>query len=138
MRGPGSDRLPFSIRSHRDDNKGASLEVFMNEDLGQEVTWAKVANLETLLVTTGKIVEICDFDDRGCRTQVVTEVDDARELFAKWGGGVLPDDMMALLHRVLFYGDHVNNVRDMAHLMGLRVLVEGKEMAQLEPLPQKA
>lgn len=138
MRGPGSDRLPFSIRSHRDDNKGASLEVFMNEDLGQEVTWAKVANLETLLVTTGKIVEICDFDDRGCRTQVVTEVDDARELFAKWGGGVLPDDMMALLHRVLFYGDHVNNVRDMAHLMGLKVLVEGKEMAQLEPLPQKA
>ena len=33
-----------------------------------------------------KIVEVCDFDDRGCRTQVVTEVDDARALFANWGG----------------------------------------------------
>ncbi len=74
-------------------------------------------------------MEVCDFDDRGCRTQVVTEVEDARALFANWGGGILPDDMMTLLHRVLFYGDHVDNVRDMAHLMGLKVLLEGTEMA---------
>jgi len=130
MDGPASQRLPFSIRTHRDDNRGASLEVFMDRDIGREVTWAKVANLETILVKTGTIVEVPDFDDRGCRTQVVTEVDDARELFARWGGGVLPDGMMALLHRVLFYGDHVDNVRDMAHLMGLAVLLEGKEMAE--------
>ncbi len=136
MRGPASERLPFSLRSHRDDNRGASLEVFMDKDLGQEVTWAKVANLDTLLVTRGKIVEVCDFDDCGCRTQVVTEVDDARALFANWGGGILPDDMMTLLHRVLFYGDHVNNVRDMAHLMGLKVLLEGKEMGE-PPVPQE-
>ncbi len=137
MRGPASERLPFSIRSHRDDNRGASLEVFMDKDIGQKVTWAKVANLETILVTTGTIVEVPDFDDRGCRTQVVTQVDDARDLFAHWGGGVLPDGMMALLHRVLFYGDHVHNVRDMAHLMGLKVLLEGKEMAE-PPAPQEA
>jgi len=130
MDGPASQRLPFSIRTHRDDNRGASLEVFMDRDIGRKVTWAKVANLETILVKTGTIVEIPDFDDRGCRTQVVTEVDDARALFARWGGGVLPDGMMALLHRVLFYGDHVDNVRDMAHLMGLTVLLEGKEMAE--------
>jgi hypothetical protein len=136
MRGPASERLPFSLRSHRDDNQGASLEVFMNKDLGEKVTWAKIANLDTILVTTGTIVEVCDFDDRGCRTQVVTEVEDARALFANWGGGVLPDDMMALLHRVLFYGDHVDNVRDMAHLMGLKVLLEGKEMSE-PPAPQE-
>jgi len=136
MRGPDTERLPFSVRSHRDDNLGASLEVFMNQDLGQKVTWAKVANLDTILVTTGTIVEVCDFDDRGCRTQVVTEVDDARALFANWGGGVLPDDMMTLLHRVLFYGDHLNNVRDIAHLMGLKVLVEGKEMGE-PSIPQE-
>ena len=58
----------------------------------------------------------------------LTQVDNAREMFAKWGGGILPDDMMTLLHRVLFYGDHVDNVRDIAHLMGLKVLVEGQEM----------
>jgi hypothetical protein len=128
MAGPASDRLPFSIRSHRDDNRGASLEVFMDGDVGRKVTWAKVANLDTILITTGTIVEVCDFDDRGCRTQVVTEVDDARALFEKWGGGVLPGGMMTLLHRVLFYGDHTESVRDMAHLMGLNVLLEGKEM----------
>ncbi len=136
MRGPATERLPFSIRSHRDDNLGASLEVFMNQDLGQKVTWAKVANLDTILVTTGTIVEVCDFDDRGCRTQVVTEVDDARALFSNWGGGILPDDMLTLLHRVLFYGDHLNNVRDLAHLMGLKVLIEGKEMGE-PPVPQE-
>jgi hypothetical protein len=130
MRGPESKRLPFSIRNHRDDNKGASLEVFMDEDLGQKVTWAKLANLDTILVATGTITEICDFEDRGCRTQLVAEVDNARELFQNWGGGVLPDDMMTLLHRVLYYGDHTENVKDLAHLMGLNVLLEGKEMAR--------
>ncbi|NUQ61549.1 MAG: hypothetical protein HUU20_03610 [Pirellulales bacterium] len=52
------------------------------------------------------------------------------EDFEKWGGGVLPDGMMALLHRVLFYGDHVENVKDLAHLLGLRVLMEGRDMAE--------
>ncbi|MFH1738696.1 MAG: hypothetical protein ABIH23_06790 [bacterium] len=129
MRGPASERLPFSIRNHRDDNLGASLEVFMNQDVGQKVTWAKIANLDSILVTTGTIVEVCDFEDRGCRTQVVTEVENARDMFEKWGAGVLPNDMMALLHRVLFYGDHLDNVKDMAHLLGLRVFMEGKDMA---------
>ncbi len=108
----------------------------MDQDLGERVTWAKMVNLRTILVTPGTIVEVCDFDDRGCRTQVVAEVDDARSLFARWGAGVLPNDMMTLLHRVLFYGDHVDNVRDLAHLMGLNVLLEGDEMGE-PPAPQK-
>ncbi len=129
MRGPASERLPFAIRNHRDDNLGASLEVFMNQDIGQKVTWAKIANLDSILIKTGTIIEVCDFEDRGCRTQVVTEIDDARELFSKWGANVLPNDMMTLLHRVLFYGDHLNDVKDMAHLMGLKVYIEGRDMA---------
>ena len=101
----------------------------MNQDIGQTVTWAKLANLKTMLFTLGTISEVCDFDDRGCRTQVVTEVENAREVFAKWGADVLPDDMMTLLHRVLFYGDHADNIRDLSHLMGFDVLEEGKEVA---------
>ncbi len=128
MRGPASERLPFSIRSHRDDNLGASLEVFMNADIGQKLTWAKIANLSTILLTTGTIVEVCDFDDRGCRTQVVAEVDNARQLFHRWGAGVLPNDMMTLLHRVVYYGDHADNVKDLAQLLGLKVLSEGEDM----------
>ncbi len=128
MRGPSTARLPFSIRNHRDDNLGASLEVFMDSDIGQPLTWAKVANLETLLVTKGTIAEVCDFDDRGCRTQVVAAVDNARQLFHRWGAGVLPDDMMTLLHRVVYYGDHVDNMKDLAQLMNLQVVMEGEEM----------
>jgi hypothetical protein len=135
MRGPASARLPFDIRSHRDDNRGASLKVFMNRDIGQKVTWAKLANLDTMLVATGKIIEVPEFDDRGCRTQVVAQVKNARQMFDKWGAGVLPDDMMTLLHRVLYYGDHLDNVKDLAHLLGLNILVEGQDMAVPDRLP---
>jgi len=41
------------------------------------------------------------------------------------GGGVLGDDMMTLLHRVVFYGDHLENVKDLALLTGLKVIEEG-------------
>jgi len=125
MRGPKSERLPFRIRNHREDNKGAALEVFMNRDIGQKVTWGKIANLDTILVATGIISEDWDFDDRGCRTQVVTKVKNAREIFENWGAGVLSDDMMTLLHRVLFYGDHLDNMKDVASLMGLKMIEEG-------------
>ena len=130
MQGAKGTRLPFSIRSHRDDNRGASLEVHMHRDIGQKLTWAKIANLDTILYATGTISEICDFDDRGCRTQLVAEVDDARAMFETWGAGVLPNDMMTLLHRVVYYGDHVANLKDMAHLLGLKVLHEGRDMVE--------
>ena len=76
-------------------------------------------------MSTGTITEIPDYYDRGCRTQIVTEVRDARAMFANWGGGILPNDMMTLLHRVVFYGDHLQDVRDLAMLMGLKVVEEG-------------
>ena len=125
MCGSASERLPFSIRTHRDDNQGASLEVFMDRDLGRKVTWAKLANLDTMLVTAGTITEICDFEDRGCRTQLVAQVDNARQLYQNWGAGVLPDDMMTLLHRVLYYGDLRDSIQDLSALLGLKVIVEG-------------
>ena len=123
MDAPGGKRAPFLVRTHRDDNRGASLEVQMR--VGQPVTCAKLANLTTMLISTGKITEITDFDDRGCRTQITTEVRDAHKMLANWGGGVLPNDMMTLLHRVVFYGDHLRGVKDLASLMGLKVVEEG-------------
>ena len=131
MDGPQSERLPFHIRTHRDDNRGASLKVFMDRDISREVTWSKTANNDTILVSTGIIREVFEFDDRGCRTQVVTEVtsSSARELLDKWGGNVLGTDMMTLLHRVLFYGDHLNNFKDIAQLLGLKFMIEGKDWA---------
>ena len=49
-----------------------------------------------------------------------------RKMLANWGSGVLDKaDMMTLLHRVVFYGDHMANVEYLAQLMGLKVIMEG-------------
>jgi len=32
---------------------------------------------------------------------------------------------MALLHRVVFYGDHTEAIRDLGDLMGFKVIAEG-------------
>jgi hypothetical protein len=79
-----------------------------------------------MLISTGKITEVPDMDDRGCRTQIVAEVDDARKMAKNWGSGLLDDaDMMTLLHRVVFYGNHVNDMEDLGALMGFDVVREG-------------
>ena len=121
--GPAGRRAPFLIRTQCDTNQGVSLEVRMR--VGQEVTCAKLANADTMLISTGRITEITDYHDRGCRTQITTEVADARTMSHNWGGGVLPADMMTLLHRVVFYGNHTESVRELAALMGLKVVTEG-------------
>jgi hypothetical protein len=121
--GPNGQRAPFLIRTQCDSNAGVSLEVQMR--VGQEITCAKLANLDTMLISTGKIIELTDFHDRGCRTQITTEVSDARKMAHNWGSGVLDNDMMTLLHRVVFYGNRLQSVRDLAPLMQLKVIEEG-------------
>jgi L-fucose isomerase-like protein len=120
--GPAGERAPFIIRSQCDSNEGVSLEVQMR--VGQTITCAKLANLNTMLVSTGRIIELTDFHDRGCRTQITTEVGNARRMSHNWGSGVLPNDMMTLLHRVVFYGDHLDSLEDLAALMGLTMINE--------------
>jgi len=121
--GPNGDRAPFLIRTQCDTEQGVSLEVKMR--LGQEITCAKLANLDTILISTGTITEIPDYEDRGCRTQITTAVRDPRKMLDNWGSEVLPNDMMTLLHRVVFYGNHLRDVTDLAALMGLQVVQEG-------------
>jgi len=124
MDGPCAKRHPFLIRTHRDDNSGAAVEVELR--VGQEITCAKLVNLDTMLLSAQKIIEIPDFDDRGCRTQCTAEVADARKMLANWGSGILDrEGMMTLLHRVVFYGNHLDNVQDMMQLLGMKVVLEG-------------
>jgi len=131
MEGPQSERLPFIMRSHLEDEKGASLKVIVDRDLGKEVTWVKLAHNDTLLAATGIIREDFDSGIQGCRTKIVAEVTSstAWELQNKWGGNVLTMDMMTLLHRVLFYGNHLKDFQDMSQLLGLKFMIEGKDWA---------
>jgi hypothetical protein len=47
-------------------------------------------------------------------------------MLENWGSGVLDKtDMMTMLHRVVFYGNHLDNVRHLAQLLGLKVVMEG-------------
>jgi len=122
MDGPQGKRLPFRIRTQTDSRGGVAVEV--ENRVGQPVTCAKLVNLDTLLVCPGKIIETSR-SPLACRTQFAQSVPDARQLFLNWGADVLKGDTMTLLHRVVFYGDHLLPLRDLADLMGLKVIEEG-------------
>jgi len=122
MDGPGGKRLPFRIRTQTDSRGGVALEV--ENRVGQPVTCAKLVNLDTMLIVTGKITET-GRSPLACRTQFTQSVPDARRLFLNWGADVIQGDVMTLLHRAVFYGDHMQSIRSLADLMGLRVIEEG-------------
>jgi hypothetical protein len=61
----------------------------------------------------------------GCRTQIITEVRDAAKMAANWSSVLNTEDAMTLLHRVVFYGDHLDSIRHLARLMNLNVVEEG-------------
>ena len=129
MEGPDGPAAPYLLRRHAEVRGGAVTEVHYR--IGQKITFTKLIHLHTLLVFTGKIIEVPEVPEgteRGCRTELVAEVRDADKLLANWGGGALgasAKDYYASLHRVAYYGDHTQSIRHLAHLMGLRVVEEG-------------
>ena len=122
MDGPGGKRRPFRIRTQTDSRGGVALEV--ENRVGQPVTCAKLVNLDTLLMVTGKIIETSR-SPLACRTQFAQSVPDARRLFLNWGADVVKGDVMTLLHRAVFYGDYMKPMQDLGELMGFKVLEEG-------------
>ena len=122
MDGRGGERLPFRIRNQTDSGGGVALEV--ENRVGQPVICAKLVNLDTMLIVPGKIIETSR-SPLACRTQFAQSVPDAQKLFLNWGANVIKGDVMTLLHRVVFYGDHTRSVQMMGDLMGLKVVEEG-------------
>ncbi len=121
MDGPAGKRLPFRIRTQSDSERGVSLEVAMR--IGQPVTCAKFINLDTMLISTGTIFKVTR-DELGCRTQFWTRVADAESMFHNWGAGILKGGTMTLLHRAVFYGDHLRDIKNLGTLMGFKVVEE--------------
>jgi hypothetical protein len=121
MDGACGKRLPFRLRNQTDTQGGVAVEA--QHRVGQPVTCAKLVNLDTMLVTPGKIIET-GRSPLACRTQFTQSVPDARRLFLNWGAGVLKGDVMTHLHRVVFYGDYLKPVQDLADLMGFKVVEE--------------
>jgi len=128
MEGPESARSPYLLRRHAEVRGGAVTEVHYR--IGQKVTFTKLIHLDTLLMFTGKIIEVPKVpkgEERGCRTEIVAEIKDAEKLLDNWGGGALgasAKDYYASLHRVAYYGDHTRTIRHLAHLTGMKVVEE--------------
>ncbi len=124
MDGPEGPVAPFLLRGHS-EVQGSGCVPEVQYRIGQVVTRAKLINLDTMLLSTGKIIEVPARSVRACRTQIVTEVRDAVKMAYNWSSAVPGEDMMTLLHRVVFYGDHTQSVYHLCHLMGLKVIEEG-------------
>ncbi len=119
----GAD-APYLLRGHS-EVAGSGCVPEVQYRVGQTITRAKFVNLDTILASTGKIIEVPDKAVHGCRTQIVTEVRDAATMAANWSRALETEDAMTLLHRVVVYGDHMADLNHMARLMGMNVVEEG-------------
>ncbi len=124
MDGPNSTEAPYLLRGHSEVG-GSGCVPEVQYRLGETITRAKLVNLDTILASKGKIIEVPAKSVHGCRTQIVTEVRDAAKMAANWSSILETEDAMTLLHRVVFYGDHMDNVYHIARLMGMKVVEEG-------------
>ncbi|MFO7974485.1 MAG: hypothetical protein R6V12_07615 [Candidatus Hydrogenedentota bacterium] len=124
MDGPDGDAAPYLLRGHSEVG-GSGCVPEVQYRLDQVITRTKLVNLDTILASTGKIIDVPERAVHGCRTQIVTEVRDAAEMAANWSTMLETGDAMTLLHRVVFYGDHMENLHHLSNLMGMKVLEEG-------------
>jgi len=103
MEGPDGLKAPYLLRRHAEVRCGVVIEVHYR--IGQKITFTKLVHLDTLLMFTGRIIEVPRVpkgQERGCRTEIVDGVEDADKLLANWGGGVLgasAKNYYASLHR---------------------------------------
>ena len=124
MDGPDGEEAPYLLRGHS-EVRGSGCVPEVQYRIDQVVTRTKLINMDTILASTGKIIHVPEKSVHGCRTQIVTEVRDAAKMAANWSSVLETEDAMTLLHRLVFYGDHMQSLRHLADLMGLSVVEEG-------------
>lgn len=124
MEGPDGEEAPYLLRGHSEVG-GSGCVPEVQYRIGETITRTKMVNLDTILASTGEIIDVPEKAVHGCRTQIVTEVRDAAKMAAGWSSALETEDAMTLLHRVVFYGDHMQSVRHLANLMGMSVIKEG-------------
>ncbi len=113
MRGIDGPSSPYIIRNHLETNEGAVVQVVMPS--GETITVARFTDPKRLLISTAEVTGAVLDSDRGCRSQIRTRVPDAEKWLQTFSAG---------LHRVIFYGDHVQDVERMGRLMGFEVVRE--------------
>jgi hypothetical protein len=122
--GPSGKPAPYLLRGHS-EVRGSGCVPEVQYRVGETITRTKFVNLDTILASTGRIIEVPEKSVRACRTQIVTEVRDAAKMASNWSSAINTEDAMTLLHRVVFYGDHMDTIHHLSRLMGLKVIEEG-------------
>jgi len=100
------------IRNHSEDRSGVSLEVEFSP--GHTITACKYVPPDRMLASTGVIIGNKD-TPLACRTKMITRVEGVRKMLNGYSGG---------LHRIIFYGDHVQDLEDLGKLLDFQVIVE--------------
>jgi len=115
--GPDGLSNLYIIRSHAEDQKGASVQSIM--PLGEKVTTIKVSSInKAFSIHTGKTVANVN-EDKGCRTKLAVEVD-AEKILNNYHSEIFG------WHRVTFYGDYRKEMINLAILYGLKVYQEDR------------
>ncbi|MFH1740552.1 MAG: hypothetical protein ABIH23_16210 [bacterium] len=115
MDGPTGEQCPYIIRNHHEDGKSVSLQVQMR--LGQKITMARLIGNNVMLYSTGEIIDNPTVD-RGCKTKITTQVKNAQKILGNYSCG---------LHRVIFYGDHYQDLRRFCWFKDIRIANEEEE-----------
>ena len=118
MEGPDQSAAPYHIRSHLEDGKGASLQVKM--PTGRKLSMARLIGTDKLLFATGDATD-SPFVEWGCRTKLTMKVASPERFLENWSCG---------LHRVVFYGDHTQDIRRFCRFAQVRFLHEGVDDLQ--------
>jgi hypothetical protein len=118
MLGPDSPGSPYHIRSHLEDGRGASLMVKL--PTGRKVSMARLLGTDKMLFSTGDAVD-SPFVERGCRTKLTVKVNNIDQFLENWSSG---------LHRVIFYGDHTQDVKRYCRFAQIHLVREGTSEPQ--------
>ncbi len=118
MDGVNSEPEPYVLRNHMGLYRSVAVDVRMR--VGQKVTVASFVPFEKMLIYTGVIVGNVNQPHHDCRTYVAIKVKDAKRILKNY----LREDLPGLGHKVLFYGDWVEEVQDLGQLLGFDVINE--------------
>ena len=115
--GKGGPCVPYKIRTHAEDGKGASVQVFLPS--GYPLTTVKLNALAGKLAihsaeSVGNVEE-----ERACRTKLAAHASVDR-ILKNW------DFQTFGWHRITFYGDFRKDFLDLATLLGIEAVEEDK------------
>ena len=118
LRGWASDEADsYAFRNHQGLYRSTCLNVQM--EVGQTVTIAQFVPFDRMYVFTGTIDSNID-PQRDCRTSVAIKVANAKRLLRNCLRAEHP--LTPGGHRVLFYGDWVDEIEDLGQLLGFEVV----------------